>query len=170
MIEKAGAIATGDWPVCRLGRRVVRPSLRPGLTARLDYTVPVERTVPHLLPESSHFTALPTVLATGYLVGIVEWACMRALDGHLDDGERTLGVHVDLSHEAPTPPGGRLTVDVELIRVDGRRLTFTVHAFDDAATVCQGTHSRAVIDVARFRARLDGWNGSRPGSRSSPMT
>lgn len=132
----------------------MRETLQPGLTARLDYTVPKERTVPHLLPESAHFAAMPSVLATGYLVGIVEWACMRALDGHLDDDEQTLGVHVDLSHEAPTPPGGTLTVHAELTAVDGRRLTFTVHAYDDNATVCRGTHHRAVINTERFHARL----------------
>ncbi|MEV0622638.1 thioesterase family protein [Nonomuraea sp. NPDC050404] len=139
--------------------KVLRPSLRPGLIARLDYIVPAERTVPYLLPESSHFTALPAVLATGYLVGIVEWACMRVIDGHLDDGEQTLGVHVDLSHEAPTPPGSPLTVEAELTVVEGRHLAFTVHAFDDTATICQGTHRRAVIDAVRFRARLDRRNG-----------
>ena len=128
-------------------------SLRPGLTARLDYLVPVERTVPYLLPESDHFAAMPPVLATGYLVGIVEWTCMRALNGHLEDGEQTLGVHVDLSHQAPTPPGSTLTVEVELSAVDGRRLTFTVHAYDDAATVCRGTHDRAVINAGRFAER-----------------
>ncbi len=133
----------------------MHPSLRPGLTARLDYVVPVARTVPHLLPESDDFTALPQVLATGYLVGIVEWTCMRALRGHLEDGEQTLGVHVDLSHQAPTPPGATLTVIAELTAVEGRQLTFTVHARDDAATVCQGTHRRAVIDAERFHARLN---------------
>ncbi|MCK2215302.1 thioesterase family protein [Actinomadura sp. ATCC 31491] len=129
-------------------------SLQPGLAARLDYVVPIERTVPHLLPESDHFVALPSVLATGYLVGIVEWTCMRVLDGHLHDGEQTLGVHVDLSHQAPTPPGSTLTVHAELSVIDGTQLTFTVHAHDDAATVCRGIHRRAVINTERFQARL----------------
>lgn len=133
----------------------MRSTLQPGLTARLTYAVPPERTVPHLLPESAEFAALPGVLATGYLVGIVEWACMRAVNEHLDDGEQTLGVHVDLSHSAPTLPGGTLTVSAELARVDGRQLTFTVTAADDLATVCQGTHQRAVIDRARFENRLE---------------
>ncbi|GIH20490.1 thioesterase family protein [Rugosimonospora africana] len=133
----------------------MQPSLRPGLTARLDYVVPAERTVPHLLPESDDFAALPAILATGYLVGVVEWACMRAIQGHLEHGEQTLGVHVDLSHEAPTPAGATLTVDVELTAVEGRQLTFTVHARDDAGTVCRGTHRRAVINAERFHARLD---------------
>lgn len=132
----------------------MKDSLRPGITFRLEYVVADARTVPHLLPESDEFARMPEVLATGYLVGIVEWACIRALADHLDDGEQTLGIHVDLSHEAPTPPGSQLTVDVELVVVDGRQLTFEVEAFDEAATVCRGTHRRAVIATERFLARL----------------
>lgn len=132
----------------------MRASLKPGLHARLDYLVPQERTVPHLLPESRYFTTLPAVLATGYLVAIVEWTCMSALDGHLDDGEHSLGIHVDLSHEAPTPPGSILTVETALGAIEGRRLIFSVHAFDEAATVCRGVHRRVVIQTDRFIERL----------------
>jgi fluoroacetyl-CoA thioesterase len=110
----------------------VRDTLQPGLRAHLNHTVGPDRTVPALLPESEHFAALPPILATGYLVALVEWACMAALDGHLDPGEQTLGVHVDLSHAAPTPIGADVVIDVELILVDGRQLTFDVRAHDDA--------------------------------------
>lgn len=136
----------------------MRPSLRPGLKATLAYEVPPWRTVPRLLPESAEFAVLPDVLATGYLVGIVEWTCMRAVNEHLDDGEQTLGVHVSLSHEAPTLPGEVLTVTAELTSMEGRQLTFAITASDDAATVCQGTHRRAVIDRARFESRLKSRN------------
>lgn len=132
----------------------MRDTLRTGLTATLTYTVPPERTVPHLLPEPEKFAAMPAVLATGYLVGLVEWTCMLVLDGHLDDGEQTLGVHVDLSHDAPTPPGSTVTIDAELTAVERRQLSFTVHASDDTATVCRGTHRRATIDTTRFLTRL----------------
>jgi fluoroacetyl-CoA thioesterase len=132
----------------------VKSTLRSGLTATLDYRVPKTRTVPHLLPESDEFGRMPPVLATGYLVGLVEWTCMRALSEHLDDGERTVGVHVDLSHEAATPPGCTVTITVELTAVDGRKLTFSVEAKDDAAILCRGTHQRAVIDLRRFEDRL----------------
>lgn len=138
----------------------MKASLQPGLTARLEYVVPSERTVPHLLPESEEFAALPAVLATGFLVGIVEWTCIRALAGQLDEGEQTLGVHVDLSHEAPTPVGCPLTVRAELTKVERRQLTFNVEAFDDAAIVCRGNHRRAIIDTERFLGRL----GNRPAT------
>ena len=129
-------------------------TLQPGLKASLTYQVAEDRTVPHLLPESAEFADMPQVLATGYLVGLVEWTCMRALNGHLDEGERTLGVHVDLSHDAPTPPRGTVTIDVELTAVDGRMLTFAVHGRDDAADICSGTHRRAVVHRARFEAKV----------------
>ena len=132
----------------------MKESLRPGLTGRLEYVVPAERTVPHLLPEADEFTALPEVLATGYLVGILEWTCLLALAGHLDDDEATLGVHVDITHEAPTPPGTPVTVEVELTAIDARTLTFTVQARDDLAVISRGTHRRAVITPRRFNARL----------------
>jgi hypothetical protein len=83
------------------GHDDVKSTLRPGLTGSLSWTVPVERTVPHLLPESAEFAALPQVLATGYLVGVLEWTCIRALNGHLDKGEATLG---STSTSATTPP------------------------------------------------------------------
>jgi fluoroacetyl-CoA thioesterase len=128
--------------------------VRAGLQGTLTYRVPAERTVSHLLPESDCFRQLPHVLATGYLVGIVEWACMRALAGHLGAGEQTVGVHVDLSHEAPTPPGATVRVSATLTHVDGRRLRFAVEAHDDTGVVCRGTHDRAVIDRSRFDRRL----------------
>jgi fluoroacetyl-CoA thioesterase len=97
---------------------------------------------------------MPAVLATGYLVGIVEWACIRALEGHLDPGEQTVGVHVDLSHDAPASPGTILVVEVELTAVDGKQLSFVVQVADNAAVVCRGWHRRAVIDRERFDARM----------------
>jgi fluoroacetyl-CoA thioesterase len=133
----------------------MRDTLRPGLTHTMTYTVPEERTVPRLLPESPDFAAMPEVLATGYLVGIIEWACIEALHEHLEDGELTLGTHVDLSHAAPTVPGGTVTVEVRLAEVDGRALTFEVEARDEDATISAGRHRRGVIDRERFERRLE---------------
>lgn len=134
----------------------MQDTLRPGLTAIMDYEVPVERTVPHLLPEAPHFREMPEVLATGYMVALIEWTCMQALDGHLSDGEKTVGVHVDLSHEGATPIGQPVHFKVKLTDVTERgKLTFAVEATDDKGFICRGTHGRAVIDVARFEASLD---------------
>jgi fluoroacetyl-CoA thioesterase len=74
---------------------------------------------------------------------------------HLDwPREQTVGTHVDLSHEAATPPGCEVRVEVELLEVDGRRLVFRAEAHDDAARICRGRHERFVVDAERFEARL----------------
>ena len=132
----------------------MKDTLQSGLVHTMRYEVPPERAVPHLLPESPDFAAMPEVLATGYLVGIIEWACIETLHGHLDDGELTLGTHVNLSHQAPTVPGSAVTVEVKLAEVNGRTLLFDVAARDEHAVVSTGTHQRGVIDRDRFEARL----------------
>lgn len=133
----------------------MKGDLRAGIRHTMQYTVPSTRTVPMLLPESEDFTAMPEVLATGYLVGIIEWACIQTLHGFLDHNELTLGTHVDLSHQAPTVPGSTVTIEVELTEVEGRSLTFAIQAHDDHAVISRGTHQRGVIDRNRFQARIE---------------
>ena len=102
------------------------PSLKPGLTHKLFYKVPENRTVPYLCPESAQFSSMPKVFATGYMVGLFEWACIELMKNHLEPGEGSLGIHVDFSHLAATPPGLTITVEAECTGVDGRRLSFKV--------------------------------------------
>jgi fluoroacetyl-CoA thioesterase len=133
----------------------VKDTLKAGLTHRFAFTVPPTKTVPHLYPEAEMFQEMPPVLATGFLVGLIEWACIDAIRPHLDwPAEQSLGTHVNLSHLAATPPGHTVTVDVHLDRVEGRRLFFTVSAHDGMDKISEGTHERFVIDAARFRARV----------------
>jgi fluoroacetyl-CoA thioesterase len=116
--------------------------------------VPVDKTVPSLYPEAPEFQAMPAVFATGFLVGLVEWTCIQALAPHLEAPEQSLGTRIELSHEAPTPPGETVTVEVTLREVEGRRLLFDVEARDESALICRGRHERAVIDAERFAKRL----------------
>ena len=133
----------------------MRDSLKPGLRHRFTFRVPASKTVAGLYPEAPEFQQMPEVFATGFLVGLVEWTCIQAVNPHLDwPREQTVGTKVEVSHDSPTPPGCEVQVDVELLEVDGRRLVFRVEARDDAATICQGRHERFVIDRARFDARL----------------
>jgi fluoroacetyl-CoA thioesterase len=133
----------------------MKDSLRTGLTHQLKFTIPPTKTVPHLYPESESFRQMPEVLATGYLVGLLEWACIEALRPHLDwPREQSLGTRINVSHLAATPPGLTVTVDVRLDRVEGRKLSFAVSAHDGADKISEGTHERVVIDHARFAARI----------------
>jgi fluoroacetyl-CoA thioesterase len=132
----------------------MKPTLAPGLTHELRFVVPATKTVPRLYPESPEFTAMPEVFATGFMVGLVEWACIRAIADHLGEGELSLGTHVDLSHSAATPPGLEVVARVRLDEVDGRRLRFSVEAEDEREAICAGTHRRFVVDRARFEAGM----------------
>jgi len=133
----------------------MKSSLKPGLTYQFTFTVPPTKTVPHLYPESELFQQMPEVMATGFLVGLMEWACIEAIRPHLDwPREQSLGTHVDFSHTAATPAGFTIAVDVHLDTVEGRKLTFTLRAHDGVDEISRGTHERHVIEVARFNEKI----------------
>jgi fluoroacetyl-CoA thioesterase len=134
----------------------MRDSLQPGLTFEFQYEVPESRTVPFLLPESSEFRAMPKVLATGYLVGLIEWTCIQAINPHLNwPKEQTVGTDVKFSHVAATPPGLTVTIKTRLEKVEGRRLVFSIIAYDGVEKISEGIHERFVIDAAKFNTKIE---------------
>jgi fluoroacetyl-CoA thioesterase len=128
----------------------MKPTLKPGLKYSFAYTVPVTKTVPHLYPESPELAAMPEVFATGFMVGLMEWTCVQLLKPHLDAGEGSLGVHIDVAHKAATPVGFTITVDAECIEVRGPRAKFTVRAHDGIDEIGSGTHERFIVTWDRF--------------------
>ena len=133
----------------------MKNSLKSGLTFEFKFKVPENKTVPHLFPESSEFQAMPEVLATGYMVGLFEWACIQAINPHIDwPDEQTVGIHVNLSHVAATPPGLTVTVKGKLEQVDGRKISFSVVADDGVDKISEGTHDRCVINAEKFNAKM----------------
>jgi len=100
--------------------------------------------------------AMPEVFATGFLVGFLEWSCIKAINPHLDwPNEQTVGTHIDVSHEAATPPGLEVTAVIELIAVDGRKLIFSVEAHDGVDLISKGRHERFVINKDKFDAKVN---------------
>jgi len=135
----------------------MKDTLKPGLTHQFKFKIPPTKTVPHLYPESEAFQQMPQVLATGFMVGLLEWACIEAIKPHLDwPREQSLGTLVNFSHLAATPPGLTVTVDVTLDRVEGRKLVFSLSAHDGVDRIAEGTHERFVIDAGKFNAKLAG--------------
>lgn len=132
----------------------MKHALQPGIEHEFRFVVPATKTVPALYPESTEFQQMPQVLATGYFVGLLEWACIRAINPWLDwPAEQTVGTHIDVSHCAATPPGLEVTVKVRLTQTDGRRLVFDVEAHDGIDLIGKGRHERFVIDRERFSAK-----------------
>jgi fluoroacetyl-CoA thioesterase len=133
----------------------MKESLKVGIRYEHKLIVPKSKTVPALYPESDEFIAMPEVFATGFLVGFLEWACIKAINPHIDwPLEQTVGTHVNVSHQAATPPGLEVTATVELIAIEGRRLVFAVEAHDGVDLVSKGQHERFVISREKFDAKL----------------
>ena len=62
----------------------MKDTLQPGLTHTFQFRIPATKTVRHLYPESAMFQDMPDVFATGFMIGLLEWACIETLRPHLD--------------------------------------------------------------------------------------
>jgi len=131
------------------------PELQPGLRFAWQTTVPARATVPQLYHDTPFCRDMPEVLATGYLVGMMELACVHGMKPFLDwPREQSLGTLVNFQHLAPTPPGMLLRIEGEVLAVEGQRVRFSVTAWDEQERICTGTHERCVIDTERFERRV----------------
>lgn len=133
----------------------MKDTLVSGLKHTFRFQVPESKTVPALYPESDEFQKMPNVLATGFMVGLIEWTCILAVNPHLDwPDEQTVGTHINVNHIAPTPPGLTVEVTVELREINGRKLLFAIEAKDDIELISQGTHERFVIYPEKFNRKI----------------
>jgi fluoroacetyl-CoA thioesterase len=134
----------------------MKESLKTGLVYTHKFTIPDSKTVPSLFPEAVEFVQMPEVFATGFLVGLLEWSCILCINPHLDwPREQSVGTHIDVSHEAATPPGFEVTVNVTLTDIEGRKLGFDVEAHDGVELISRGRHERFIINREKFNQRLD---------------
>jgi fluoroacetyl-CoA thioesterase len=131
------------------------PDFKPGLRFAWQYTVPPRATVPQLYHDTAFCADMPDVLATGYLVGMLELACIHGMMAYVDwPREQSVGVGIDIVHIAATPPGMQLDIRGEVLAVEGRRVRFRVEAWDGVDKIAEGEHERALIDPQRFNAKL----------------
>lgn len=94
------------------------------------------------------------VLATPVMINMMEGAALDAIERLLPPGHQSLGTHLNVGHYAATPVGMTLRATAEVTKVDGRTVEFRVEAFDDKERVGDGTHTRVVVNVERFDARV----------------
>lgn len=105
--------------------------------------------------------ALP-VFGTPFLAAMMENAAMTVLQSFLEDGQGSVGTHLDISHDAPTPVGMKVWAEAEITAVseNGRMVDFQVRAWDEKGPISQGSHTRAIINNERFlskcNAKLEG--------------
>jgi len=133
----------------------MKNNLEPGLSFEFQFKIPENKTVPCLYPESPEFQMMPKVFATGFMIGLFEWACIKAINPYLDwPNQQSVGTDVKLSHTAATPPGLTVTVKGTLDKIEGRKLTFSLTGHDGLDVISQGTHERHIIDAARFNEKV----------------
>ncbi len=126
----------------------VLSQIKPGLTGTTTITVAHEHTAPFV------GSGRIEVLATPVMINLFEAAALAAVEHLLPAGHQSLGIHLDVSHTAATPIGLRVTATAEVIRLEGRTVTFKVAARDDFEEIGGGTHQRVVVSVERFDERV----------------
>ena len=122
--------------------------LKPGLAATVEIVVGTRDTAAHV------GSGKIGVLATPILVTLLESAALQAVERYMPPGRQTVGTRLDISHTAATPVGMRVRAHAELVKVEGRKLTFRLHAEDDSEAIAEGTHERLMISVERFDQRM----------------
>jgi fluoroacetyl-CoA thioesterase len=123
-------------------------TLIPGLSAELNITVSEADTA------AKWGSGLVPVYSTPALVGLMEAAAVKALEGQLDAGKTTVGGHIDVRHLAATPVGMSVRARAELTAVEGRKLTFQVDAWDEVEKIGEALHERFLIDTDKFVAKV----------------
>jgi fluoroacetyl-CoA thioesterase len=124
------------------------PELRPGLSATAEIVVGTRDTAPHV------GSGKIGVLATPVMVNLMEAAALQAVERFMPPGFQTVGTHLDVKHFAATPVGMRVRAHAELVKIEGRTLTFRLRAEDDREPVGEGIHERLIINVERFDQRM----------------
>ncbi len=124
------------------------PELTLGLQGTVEIVVGEEHTAPKVGSGRVH------VLATPVMINLIEAAALAAVEHLLPPGQQSLGTHLDVRHFAATPVGMRVAAEAELIKIEGRLLTFRVSASDAIESIGDGTHERVVVTLERFDARV----------------
>ena len=104
-------------------------------------------------------SGLVPVFATPYMIALMENAAVNAVQAGLEEGQGTVGTKLEVTHDAATPVGMKVWAEAELTAVEGKKLTFTVRAFDEAGPIGGGTHERFIITVDRFLAKAEAKKG-----------
>lgn len=95
------------------------------------------------------------VLATPAMIALMEKTAWTSVQDELDEGSGTVGISMNITHDAPTPLGMKVRCESELTAIDGRKLTFRVEAFDEKGSIGKGTHERFIINSEKFQKKAD---------------
>lgn len=95
------------------------------------------------------------VFATPAMIALMEKTAWESVQPYLEEGSGTVGTLMNVKHVAASPVGMKITCETELTKVDGRALTFSVKAFDEAGLIGEGEHERFIVYNEKFQAKAD---------------
>ena len=100
-------------------------------------------------------SVLLELFSTPIMIALMEESAFMSVNEILDEGFTTVGIAVDIKHIAATPVGMKVVAKSELIKVDGRELTFKVEAYDEKGLIGEGVHKRFIVNNDKFQAKTD---------------
>ena len=126
----------------------MKPSLQPGIACEKRIVVEAKQAINFMGPD------VPGVLASPYMLFLMEHAARECVLPHLADGHDTVGVGFEFEHCAAAPIGATVVATAELVAIDGRKLHFKIEARDEIEVIGRGKHVRTVVEVAKFAERM----------------
>lgn len=122
-------------------------TLEPGLTAKVTYKVTENDTAAVVGSGEVKVYGTPRMLA------LMEEAAYRAVKDCLEEGDTTVGTHLDAVHTAATPVGMDVWATAEVVEVAGKKVVFKVEAFDEKECIGKGSHTRYIVNGERFHEK-----------------
>lgn len=115
----------------------------------------LEQTVTEELTAAAVGSGALPVFGTPFMAAMMENAAMTCLQNFLEEGQGSVGTHLEISHDAPTPIGMNVWAEAEITAVseNGKMVDFTVKAWDEKGPIGSGTHTRAIIKNDKFLAK-----------------
>ena len=124
--------------------------LKQGIKGRKEYIVTKDLTA------AAVGSGLLEVYGTPYMIALMEETCHTSVAECLEEGQGTVGISISIKHTAATPVGMKVWCESELVEVDGKRLVFSLKAFDEVGPIGEGQHQRFIIDNEKFLAKTNG--------------
>lgn len=97
---------------------------------------------------ANYTEVLSQFMATPAWVDMAIRAAMDAVDNRLPFGYMTVGTRIEVTHEAPTCLGMKVSVKATLAEIAGNRLIFEIEAWDDIGEIGRGVYERHVVSQA----------------------
>ena len=89
------------------------------------------------------------------MIRLIEQSAAELLEKNLPDGKTSVGISMNIEHKSPTPIGLKITAEVTIEKVDGRKITFSARVYDPISEIGSGTHERFIVDAEKFQSKAD---------------